>query len=73
MDEILYDYFFKKIEFYKKNLNSSSSSITYILLNNSNIFLAQCINRNFILTGCREYLYFSVCIWYDADFTQMKR
>ncbi len=31
------------------------------------------LNRTFILTGCREYLYISVCIWYDASFTQMKR
>ncbi len=31
------------------------------------------LNRTFILTGCREYLYISVCIWYGASFTQMKR
>ncbi len=31
------------------------------------------LNRTFILTGCREYLYIAVCIWYDASFTQMKR
>ncbi len=29
--------------------------------------------RTFILTGCREYLYISVCIWYEDSFTQMKR
>ncbi len=26
----------------------------------------------FILTGCSEYLYISVCIWYEDSFTQMK-
>ncbi len=25
------------------------------------------------MTGCREYLYISVCIWYEDNFTQMKR
>ncbi len=29
--------------------------------------------QTFILTGCREYLYISVCIWYEDSFTQMKR
>ncbi len=28
--------------------------------------------RTFILTGCREYLYVYVCIWYEDSFTQMK-
>ncbi len=30
-------------------------------------------NGTFILTGCREYLHSSVCVWYDASFTQIKR
>ncbi len=29
--------------------------------------------RTFVLTGCREYLYISVCIWYEDSFTQMKQ
>ncbi len=29
-------------------------------------------NQTFILTGCREYLYISVCIWYEDSFTQME-
>ncbi len=29
--------------------------------------------RTFILTDCREYLYISVCIWYEDNFTPMKR
>ncbi len=28
--------------------------------------------RTFILTGCRERLYISVCIWYEDSFTQIK-
>ncbi len=30
------------------------------------------LKTTFILTGCREYLYISVCIWYEDSFTQMK-
>ncbi len=63
------------IIYYKKNsfINIlNSSSITCILINNSNIFLAQCLNWTFILTGCHEYLYISVSIWYNAGFTQIK-
>ncbi len=63
------------IIYYKKNsfINIlNGSSITCILINNSNIFLAQCLNWTFILTGCHEYLYISVSIWYNAGFTQIK-
>ncbi len=28
--------------------------------------------KTFILTGCHEYLYISVCIWYDDSFIRMK-
>ncbi len=31
------------------------------------------IKGAFILTGCHEYLYISVCIWYEDSFTPMKR
>ncbi len=31
------------------------------------------LNGTFISTGCREYLYFSVYVWYDTSFTHMKR
>ncbi len=46
------------------------SSSMYILLNKTAFK-----NRTFILMGCREYLYISVCIWYEEydSFTQMKR
>ncbi len=30
-------------------------------------------NQTFILTGFREYLHSSVCIWYDASFTKIER
>ncbi len=43
---------------------------------NSNIFLLQVLELNptFILKGFHEYLYISVCIWYDEDSsTQIKR
>ncbi len=28
--------------------------------------------KTLILTGCREYLYISVCIWHEDSFTQIK-
>ncbi len=69
MEEILCDYFLKnKVLFiYNSSSSSSSSSITYILLNNSNIFWHNVfkLNWTFILKGCREYLYISVCSLYS--------
>ncbi len=52
--QIFCDYFLKNKALLFFN---SSSSITYILLNNSNIaYFFNKLNRTFILTGCREYL-----------------
>ncbi len=58
--------FLKKI-----NNNFSSSSVMYILLNK--YFCCTVFKKTFILTGCREYLYISMCIWYEDSFTQMKQ
>ncbi len=52
---------------------NSSSSITYILLNNSNIAISvtmsSSLNRTFILTGCPSKV---VCVYDMTSFTQMK-
>ncbi len=58
MEEIFCDYFLKNKVLLFFN---SSSSITYILLNNSNIAISghnvfNKLNRTFILTGCRVKL-----------------
>ncbi len=47
----------------------------HILRNNINISAAVSskFNQTFILTGCCKYIYSSVCIWYDASFTQIKQ
>ncbi len=55
----------------------NSSSIMYILLNNSNIAyfwhnVFNKLNQTFILADCSEYIKSSVCVWSDASFTQMK-
>ncbi len=44
----------------------------YILLNK--YFCCTVVKKQtIILTGCREYLYISVCTWYEDSVTQMKR
>ncbi len=42
----------------------------YTQLYNSNIFVSQFLKFcwTFILTGCREDLWVSVCMWYDNNF-----
>ncbi len=57
---------------------NSSSSITYILLNNSNIAyfwhnVFNKLNQTLILMGCREYLLkFCVCVWYHMMLVLLK-
>ncbi len=63
--------------FFKKESFHNFSSSMYILLNKYfcyNIFQKRFYLQNtFILTCCREYLYISVCLWYEDSLTQMKR
>ncbi len=65
MLKMLCDHSLKKYSFH----NFSSSGM-YILPNK--YFYYNIFKKTLILTGCREYLYISVCIWHEDSFTQIK-